>query len=75
MSLEHSPAREAGTGPRWGRIPAAVERSGLSRGQLYKFATKHRGLFRKSGSATIVDLWMLDGIIAELPPAEINVAV
>jgi len=75
VSLEHSPARQrlAGGGLRFGRIPVAVETRGLSRGVLYKLAAKHKGLFKKHGAITIVDLFMLDDIIAEFPPAEINV--
>ncbi len=66
MSIEHrhSPIR-------WGRIPIAENRSGLRRGALYKLAGKHRGLFKKAGTATIVDLVLLDEIIASLPDAEI----
>jgi hypothetical protein len=72
MSLE-SPARARRLG--FGRIPRAVLESGLSRSALYKLATKYPGLFKKYGSSTIVDLDLLiDGIIAELPPADINIA-
>jgi hypothetical protein len=56
---------------RFGRIPDAKRRSGLSRAKLYEIAAQHRGLFRKADAATIVDLQMLDQILAELPPAEI----
>jgi hypothetical protein len=59
---------------RFGRIPVAQGRSGLSRGALYELAKKHRGLFLKYGSATIVDLELLDKILSELPPAEISAA-
>jgi hypothetical protein len=74
MSIEHGPARQrhAAGGIRYGRIPAAVERSGLSRGSLYILAREHRGLFKKRGKATTVDLMMLDDIIAEFPAAEIG---
>ena len=57
---------------RWGRIPAAEQRSGLKRGALYKLAEQHRGLFKKAGAATIVDLFMLDEILAALPPADVG---
>ncbi len=60
--------------PRFGRIPAAEARSGLKRGALYELAAKHRGLFRKAGEATIVDLELLDKILSELPAAEIGAA-
>jgi len=36
---------------------------------LYEIAAEHPGLFRKAGSATIVDLEMLDDVLSELPPA------
>jgi hypothetical protein len=58
--------------PRWGRLPTARERSGLSKGKLYGLAEKHRGLFRKVDAATIVDLHMLDQILADQPPAELG---
>jgi hypothetical protein len=54
----------------FGRIPDAEKRSGLSRKFLYELAARHRGLFRKAGSATIVDLTMLE--LAALPPAKIG---
>ena len=58
--------------PRWGRIPTAIETRGVKRTKLYGLAARHRGLFRKDGSATIVDLHFLDEIIEELPPAELD---
>jgi hypothetical protein len=58
--------------PSFGRLPAAEQRSGLKRGKLYELAQKHKGLFRKAGSATIVDFKILDRILGELPPAEIS---
>ena len=70
MSLEHSPTRAH----RFGRIPVATAESGLSRSALYGLATQHKGLFKKAGSATIVDLNMLVDIIAELPDADINIS-
>jgi hypothetical protein len=71
VSLEHSPARAR---RRFGRIRVATAESGLSRSALYVLATKHRGLFKKAGSATIVDLNMLADILAELPDADINIS-
>jgi hypothetical protein len=59
-------------GSRYGRLPIAQTRSGLSRGALYDLAKKHKGLFRKYGAATIVDLEFLDQILGKLPPAEIG---
>jgi hypothetical protein len=57
--------------PRFGRIPHAKQRSGLSRSKLYEIAAKHRGLFLKADDATIVDLHKLDEILAALPAAKI----
>jgi hypothetical protein len=57
---------------RFGRIPDAQRRSGLGRTILYEIAAEHKGLFRKAGSSTIVDLQMLDQILAKLPPAKIK---
>lgn len=58
--------------PRFGRMPDAKRRSGLSKGKLYQLAAQHRGLFKKADAATIIDLEMLDRILAELPAAEID---
>jgi hypothetical protein len=57
---------------RYGRIPAAEQRSGLKRSSLYKLAAINPGLFKKFGTATLVDLPMLDSVLAALPPAEIR---
>jgi hypothetical protein len=70
VSFKHSPTAYR----RFGRIPAATAESGLSRSALYVLAAKHRGLFKKAGSATIVDLTLLADIIAELPDADITVS-
>jgi hypothetical protein len=67
MSSGPSPAA-----PRFGRIPAARARSGLSRSELYEMAAEHRGLFKKRGAATIVDLEFLDQILSQLPAAAIG---
>jgi hypothetical protein len=58
--------------PRASRIPAAIKHSGIGRSTLYKIAPKYPGLFLKLGSATLVDLNVLDKVIDELPPAEIK---
>jgi hypothetical protein len=71
MTLKHSPARAH---RRFGRIPVATAESGLSRSALYGLAAMHRGLFKKAGSATIVDLDMLADVIAALPDAQINIS-
>jgi len=57
---------------RFGRIPDATQRSGLSRSYLYKLAATNPGLFKKAGSATIVDLPKLDQIMAALPAANVK---
>jgi hypothetical protein len=57
---------------RWGRIPDAMARSGMKRGYLYKLATEHTGLFRKLGTATVVDLWLLDEIMEAAPNAKLG---
>jgi hypothetical protein len=59
--------------PRFGRIPAATQRSGMSRSKLYEIAGQHPGLFRKAGAVTLVDLQLLDEILADLPPAVIAI--
>jgi hypothetical protein len=53
---------------RSGRIPDAIEYSGLCRTALYELSRQHAGLFRKYGAATIVDFNVLDAIIESLPP-------
>jgi hypothetical protein len=71
VSFEHSPTRAH---RRFGRIPVATAESGVSRSALYVLAARHRGLFKKLGSATIVDLTLLADIIAGLPDADINIS-
>jgi hypothetical protein len=70
VTLENSPARRLR--PRFGKIPSALEYSGLSRSSLYNFAARRPGLFRKNGSATVVDFDALDLLLDELPPAELK---
>ena len=57
---------------RWGKLPVAISRSGLSRSTLYEMAEQYPDLFRKHGAATIVDLELLDQILASLPSANIG---
>jgi hypothetical protein len=57
---------------RFGRVPDAIAQSSLSRGKLYEIAARHKGLFLKVDAATIVDLQMLDEILAGSPPAKIS---
>ena len=66
------PSLQEGSLPRFGRINDGIRRSGLSRAALYTLAAQHTGLFKKYGAATIVDLGMLDEVMAALPPAEIS---
>ena len=62
------------TSKRWGRLPKAEDESGLSRSSIYKLAGKHKGLFKKHGRSTLVDLTMLSDIIEASPDAEISAA-
>ena len=57
---------------RYGRIPAAMEASGLSRGTLYDLARKHPGLFKKYGAATLVDFSRMYEILDALPEAALT---
>jgi ACT domain-containing protein len=57
---------------RWGRINDAVNRAGISRSSIYKLVRENTGLFRKFGAATVVDLELLDDLMAALPDAEIG---
>jgi hypothetical protein len=60
--------------PRFGKIPTASAYSGLGRTSLYDLAEQHQGLFKKFGTATLVDLNVLDKILDQLPDAVINVS-
>ncbi len=64
--------QSTGSGKRFGRIPEASERSGLSRSSLYKMAIAHPGLFKKHGSATLVDFQILDRILEASPAAQLT---
>jgi hypothetical protein len=57
---------------RFGKIPAAVEHSAISRTELYGLAATHPGLFRKYGRSTIVDFGRLDEVLDNLPAAKIR---
>jgi hypothetical protein len=67
MSLE-SPAQR----PRFGKIPAALAYSGLSRSRLYEWGAEHPGLFRKQGKASLIDFAILDQLLDALPPAKLK---
>jgi hypothetical protein len=56
--------------PRFGKIPAAVAYSGVSRTVLYELRDVTPGLFRKNGKATLVDFDILDELLDRLPTAE-----
>jgi len=58
--------------PRMGRIPKAIEYSGISRSGLYELAPKWPGLFRKNGVSTLIDFDVLDSVLDQLPRAEIK---
>jgi hypothetical protein len=74
MSLdEHSPGRQR-LRPRFGKIPAALEYSGLSRSRLYEWGAEHPGLFRKQGRASLIDFTVLDRLLDTLPAAELKSA-
>jgi hypothetical protein len=66
MSLEIS-----GEKRRWGRIAQAIDYCGLGRTSLYTLASRHKGLFRKHGSATIVDFNVLDRVLESMPTADL----
>ena len=67
-----SSSRPSSPRPKSGKIPAAVDYSGISRSVLYGLAAKHPGLFVKLNGATIVIFDKLDEIIDGLPEAEIK---
>jgi hypothetical protein len=71
MSSEHSPTRQR-LRARFGRIPAALEYAGVSRARLYQWAQQHPGLFRKNGTASLVDFCELDRILDGLPTADLK---
>lgn len=73
MSLD-SPARQRYGRPRYGKIPRAIEYSGISRSSLYVLAPRWPGLLKKNGDSTLVDFDILDLILDGLPTAEIKPA-
>jgi hypothetical protein len=52
---------------KFGSLRDATAISGISRTQLYKYAVKYPGLFRKNGTATLVDLGILNKVLDDLP--------
>jgi hypothetical protein len=67
MSLEHGAVR-----PRFAKIAQAVQYCGLSRSRLYELGAQHRGLIRKQGRTSLVDISALDQILNELPNANLK---
>jgi transposase len=67
MSLEHGAVR-----PRFAKIAQAVQYCGLSRSRLYELGGKHRGLIKKQGRTSLVDIRALDQILDALPPADLK---
>jgi hypothetical protein len=74
MPLRKNKSEEAVavTRPRFGRIPTAVNYSGIGRSRLYLAAASYPGLFRKNGAAVIVDFDILDRVLDEMPIAKIK---
>jgi hypothetical protein len=68
------PSREQRLRPRFGRIPAAVAYSGISKSALYELRAQTPQLFRKNGTATLVDFDVLDQVLDALPIARPAVA-
>jgi GcrA cell cycle regulator len=58
--------------PRFGKIPAAVNYSGRSRGRLYQLASMYPGLFKKDGASTLVDFAVLDKILDDFKAVDIQ---
>jgi hypothetical protein len=59
--------------PRFCKIADAAKYSSRSRGRLYELAHEHPLLFRKDRKSTLVDMDVLDSILADLPAAKIGV--
>jgi excisionase family DNA binding protein len=59
---------------KYGRIPAAVARYGLSRSRLYLLAAEGLIRFVKVGKATLVDFESVDAYMASRPAAEIHLS-
>lgn len=53
--------------PRFGRLSAAVDYSGICRSKIYQFAETAPELFRRNGSGTLVDFDVLDRLLDALP--------
>ena len=60
--------------PRFARMREAAQYAAISRSRLYTWGIQHPALLRKNGTATVVDLQVLDGILDTLPRAELKTA-
>ena len=60
--------------PRFGKLPAAIAYSGISRSRMYEHAAVYRGLIKKNGKASLVDFDVLDEVLDDLPVAKIKPA-
>jgi hypothetical protein len=58
--------------PRFGKMPTAVAYSARSRSRLYELAAEYPGLIRKDKRSALVDLFILDQILDNLPIATIK---
>jgi hypothetical protein len=58
--------------PRYGKISFASDYSGRSKSRIYELAAEHRGLIRKDGASSLVDMDVLDDILDEFPIAVIK---
>jgi hypothetical protein len=58
--------------PRFARLATAIDYSGVCRSKLYIAAAEHPGLFRKNGTAIVVDFDILDRVLDQLPVAKIK---
>ena len=72
LSKDKPTSKQPQLRPRLGKIPVAKRYCGLGRTRLYELAAKYAGLFRKSGSSTLVEFDILDKILDELPPADLK---
>jgi hypothetical protein len=71
MSIEHAPARQR-VRPRFGKVATALSYAEVSRSRLYEWGRKQPKLFRKNGSASMIDFDVLDAILDELPVANLK---
>jgi hypothetical protein len=58
--------------PRFGRLAAAIAYSGICRSKLYEQAARTPNLFKKNGTAILVDFDLLDEVLDQLPAAKIK---